>query len=308
MKKIYISILALAFVLSSCSTVKGIFGKDEASVPATNNVQGGVVDAPVVDKTNKRGSVSPAGGSTDNIKPTQEQLSGGQWTISSVGDISVNAEDDAPYINFDPQGRFYAYDGCNIINGDYVIKSDGSIVFSNTLSTMKYCPDVEYGALIDSILSPKSKLAVDCRRIGQDTYLYIKNDKGNTLATFRRHNMEFLNGNWKVTAINGAKVNSDELTLFFDIAELKIHGNTGCNFFNGQIYIDPAKSNAIDFSNMGMTRMACPDSNREQAMMVALEETASAIAGKKENTALLLSKAGKELLQLKKIANSESGE
>lgn len=308
MKKIYLSIIVLSLALSSCSTVKGIFGKDDASAPATKTVPAGVVNAPVVDKDKKHGSVSPAGGSTSNIKPTQEQLSGGQWTISSVGDVNVNAEDDAPYINFDPQGRFYASDGCNIINGDYVVKSDGSIVFSNTLSTMKYCPEVEYSALIASLFSSKSKLAVDCRRIGQDTYLYIKNDKGNTLATFRRHNMEFLNGNWKVTAINGSKVDSDDLTVFFDIAELKIHGNTGCNFFNGQIYIDPAKSNAIDFSNMGLTRMACPDGNREQAMMVALEETASAIAGKKENTALLLSKTGKELLQLKKIANSDSEE
>ena len=119
--------------------------------------------------------------------------------------------------------------------------------------------------------------------------------------TLRRHNMEFLNGNWMVTAIEGKKNNDEELTIFFDIAEQKIHGNTGCNFFNGDIYIDPSRSNAIDLSNIGLTRMACPKADRERRMIVALEETATAIEGKHKNTALLLDKKGKELLTLRRM-------
>ncbi len=81
--------------------------------------------------------------------------------------------------------------------------------------------------------------------------------------TLRRHNMEFLNGNWRVTAIDGQPIDDEEANVFIDIAELKIHGNTGCNYFNGAIYIDPARTNAIDFSDMGVTRMACHKAEQE---------------------------------------------
>ncbi len=287
------AILALSLAFASCSMVKSITGSDKTSSPATATE----VNAGKTSAADQREKATPGQLGT---KPTREQLTGGQWTVASVGDVTINADEDTPYLNFDSNGRFYASDGCNIINGDYVIKSTGEIDFSNTLSTMKYCPDVEYSALIGSIYSGATKLNVDCKRIGQETYLYLKNEKGNVMMTLRRHNMEFLNGNWRITSCNGKKIDDEEANLFIDIAELKIHGNTGCNFFNGQIYIDPAKSNAIDFSNIGSTRMMCPKIEQEQAILVSLEETASAVAGKNSDTVLLFNSKGKELLTLKK--------
>ncbi len=117
--------------------------------------------------------------------------------------------------------------------------------------------------------------------------------------------MEFLNGNWQVTSIDGRAIDDEECNVFFDIAELKIHGNTGCNFFNGDLYIDPSKSNALDINNIGETRMACNKGDQELRMIVALESTASAIAGDADNTVLLLDADGKELMTLRRIPLSQ---
>ena len=120
--------------------------------------------------------------------------------------------------------------------------------------------------------------------------------------------MEFLNGNWQVTSIAGKETDDPECNIFIDIRSLKVHGNTGCNYFNGEIYIDPARANAIDFSKMALTRMACPNSARETAMMVALEQAATAIAGKNSRTVLLLDEKGQQVMTLKSIPLPEAEE
>lgn len=291
-----IAIAAVALMGTSCSTINKIIGRDSdtGTTITTRPVKPG--EKQKKDKSSGKTSKT----SEHNRKPTQDELCGGMWTVASVGETQIVAEDEAPYISFDRAGRFYASDGCNIINGDYALRSDGTLVLSQVLSTMKYCPD-DYSALIASVFSGSTKLGADCRRIGQDTYLYLKGANGNVTMTLRRHNMEFLNGNWQVMSIDGMKVNDEEVNIFIDIAELKVHGNTGCNFFNGVIYIDPNRSNAIDFSDMGVTRKACPNSDRERMMLVALEEARTAISGKNDDTVLLLNKAGKELMTLKRI-------
>lgn len=282
-------------MLASCS----IFKKNSGSAPDVQTIN--------IDK--KKGSTSSLEAPEGNGKklgkmPTADQLTGGRWTLVSVGDRQVNAEDEQPYIHFDNGGRFYASDGCNILNGDYTIRSNGDMTFDHVLSTMKYCPEVDYAPSIAAIIADGTHYAIDCRRIGQDTYLYFKDNKGKTLVTYRRHNMEFLNGNWAITSADGKKISDEEANIFIDVAELKVHGNTGCNYFNGELYIDPGRSNAVDFSKMGLTRMACPKADQERRIMVGLEQAVSAIAGKKENTVLLLDAKGKEVMTLKRISDN----
>lgn len=299
--------IAAALMLSSCSLYNAIIGKAE---PSTGNsaVKGNDIKVETV-KTDKHTKNKKKNNKADGTEPkkelgtlpTNEQLLGAQWNITGVGTTVINAEDDTPYIAFDAGGRFYSSDGCNIINGAYVLRSDGKLIFSNVMSTMKLCPDVPYADEIASGLGDGRSYSVDCKRIGQETYLYLKNEKGSTVLTLRRHNMEFLNGNWRITGADGKKIEDEEATIFIDIPELKIHGNTGCNFFNGVIYIDPARSNAVDFSNMQLTRMACPKSDQERCIMVGLEQAETAIAGKNANTVLLLDGNGKQVLTLKKI-------
>lgn len=295
--------MAAALLVSSCS----VFKQPASGKPGKNMETVEVVKPEKKkdrkDKKKKHGNRHNA---TENTSaagrmPDDDELYGGEWLIAGVKGKTVHAEDDAPYVVFDRLGRFYAGDGCNVLNGDFVLRSDGRIMFNAVLSTMKECHDNKYGELIAEAISDGMTYAVDCRTIGQDTYLYLKNDKGSADITLRRHNMEFLNGNWLITSAEGKNIDDEEANLFIDIAELKVHGNTGCNYFNGALYIDPSRSNAIDFSDMGITRMACPKEDQERRILVGLEQTVTAVAGKDDDTVILLDAKGHQTLTLKKI-------
>lgn len=295
MKTSHLILLSAALLAaSSCSLLK----PKNSTAPSEAPTVGAVTGRPVAGTR----TPLPAPPKIAGERPDQATLCGGRWLIAAVDAHTIVAEDDAPYIDFEQgSGRFYGSDGCNILNGDYLLRSDGSMVFSHVLSTMKYCPDEEYSALIGRYINDESRLYVDTKRIGQDTYLYLRSADDKVVMTLRRHNMEFLNGNWQVTSIDGRPIDDEECNIFFDIPELKVHGNTGCNFFNGTIYIDPNRSNALDLSNMATTRMACNKGDQEMRMMVALESTSTAIAGNQDNTVLLLNAAGKEMMTLKRI-------
>lgn len=305
-----IIILAAGLLLGSCSLFNKQSATTSAPTPSTATAEVSVADKVANDKAkdkakdNKRGKHHTSSEAKAKQAPTIDLLTEARWLISAVGDRNITAEEDAPYIYFERKGRFYAFDGCNYYNGDYVLKANGSLTLSHVAATMKYCPDVEFSTLVAPVFADGVTYTTDCRRIGQETYLYLKSTTGKTTATLRRHNMEFLNGNWQVVSIEGKKINDEEANIFIDIAEMKVHGNTGCNFFNGDIYIDPARSNAIDFSNMALTRMACPKEEQERGMMVGLEMTRTAIAGKDDKTVLLLDGKGKELLTLRRIETS----
>lgn len=223
----------------------------------------------------------------------------GEWIITSAAGKTIPTTDEMPYITFEKgTGKFYASNGCNVLNGIYKIADDGSLSFENVLSTMKLCPENDYEAPLTKALSGSEKINIKINDLGHETYLRFFSSKGVELLSARKHNMDFLNGNWLITSVGGKAIPAEDATLFIDINELKVHGNTGCNFFNGVLYINPDKSNAIDFSNLASTRMACPNMQQESAIMLALEETAGAIEGS-EGRVMLLNSSGKELMTLK---------
>lgn len=259
--------------------------------------------------TKTSGSQATATANTDNKGTTQRQQGGkvtptavndealaGEWTIVGVGKTSITDREEMPYITFD-NGKIYASNGCNVLNGGYAL-NNGRLSFSKMASTMRYCPDVPFEHDINVVIADGTSYPVRIERVGHESYLYLLDGAGRKLMTARRHNMGFLNGQWLVTSIDGNPVDDEECNIFFDIAEGKVHGNTGCNYFNGNIYINSDRSNALELSNMGVTRMACPKTAQETAMLVALEQTASAIQGS-DRQVMLLDKNGKKLITLK---------
>lgn len=259
--------------------------------------------------TKTSGSQATATANTDNKGTTQRQQGGkvtptavndealaGEWTIVGVGKTSITDREEMPYITFD-DGKIYASNGCNVLNGGYAL-NNGRLSFSQMASTMRYCPDVPFEHDINVVIADGTSYPVRIERVGHESYLYLLDGAGRKLMTARRHNMGFLNGQWLVTSIDGNPVDDEECNIFFDIAEGKVHGNTGCNYFNGDIYINSDRSNALELSNMGVTRMACPKTAQETAMLVALEQTASAIQGS-DHQVMLLDKNGKKLITLK---------
>jgi heat shock protein HslJ len=253
--------------------------------------------------TGKKQTTSSSTGAASSHSTTASAAAenlAGEWYITAAGSVSISEDEDMPYLTFSAaDGLFYGSNGCNVINGSYSV-SGSTVKFSNVLTTQKYCPDVTYDALITTFLQDGKSANIAYKTSGNQTILTLTDTESHSTLTLCRHNMQFLNGQWQVTDINGKGVNDEEANIFFDVNELKIHGNTGCNFFNGSILIDPAVSNSINFSGMQVTRMSCPKLDQERLMLVALEETATAVKNS-DGTISLRNSAGKTVLKLKKV-------
>lgn len=82
--------------------------------------------------------------------------------------------------------------------------------------------------------------------------------------------------NWRVESLhsdgNEIAVPADhDATLAF-LKDSKIAGDSGCNKFFGDFKAD---KNSLSFSNMGSTRMMCPEMQFENAYMKGLAEVGS---------------------------------
>ncbi len=256
-----------------------------------------VSEEPIVTPTAAAPAAKPA-----PVKPSKlaESLAG-QWNITQAGVISIDV-DDMPYIFFEPStGRFYANNGCNTLNGTFAVDDNGTIEFSEVLSTMRYCPDIPYELAINAVIVDNHPSRLEITQLGAETAIDFLDAEGKSTMRLSRGELDFLNGHWSVESIAGLENLETNADVFFDLPELKLHGNTGCNYFNGDIYLDHRVSGGIDFSNMGLTRMACPYTTQETAMMVALEQTAAAINGD-NGRAMLVDSQGRELMSLRRLS------
>lgn len=222
----------------------------------------------------------------------------GEWNIDNVNGQKVTGEE-RPFITFDlSQGRIYGNNGCNIVNADAVTGKGNKLQFTGMMSTQKYCANAPFEHLINTTLDQVRSYKIS--RYGHEYYLDLFNDRGHLIMVLRKHNMDFLNGAWLVTAINGEANANEGIQFVFDLPEKKIHGNAGCNIVNGEISIDPDVTNSVQFSNIASTRMMCPDLATETAVLIALEETEKAFA-KSDDTVTFVNHAGAPVLQLIRI-------
>lgn len=210
---------------------------------------------------------------TESIAPS---LLCGEWVIKQVGDIRIERDENYPYINFVPEeNSFYASNGCNVLNGVYTIDGD-VITFHNVLATMKYCADTPFDTQINAVIADEKPVRYTYSVSDGEPLLNFVNAAGQTVMSLHKAGLDFLNGNWRVTSIRGEKFDDSEMSIFFDVEERKVHGNTGCNSFNGDIFVDPQNAGKISLSNMAVTMRMCPDIEQQSKFLVALEETTGA--------------------------------
>lgn len=229
----------------------------------------------------------------------------GQWTISTVGSHRITGEE-RPHLTFDlGEMRLYGNNGCNVVNGNIVFGEGNAICFNEVITTNKYCPDAKFEHYINLALNDVRSYRVSSYT--QEYYLDLYNAQGHLIMVLRKHNMDFLNGAWRVTAIDGNPNTNEALEFVIDIPEGRLHGNTGCNIVNGEIFIDPEVSNSVQFSHLAATRMACPDAELEASVLVALEEVEKAyITG--DDTVNLINHAGQTVLQLRRLNPRDTAE
>jgi len=248
--------------------------------------------------------VTPQQFSDNQVKISEKTLDG-KWFIYSVNGKSISSDDEEewPTIQFSAaENRIYGYNGCNYINGSYSVRPGQNLTIGNLLSTQKYCHDVKYEQDINKAIADARSYSM-ITGVNELT-LNLHNAKGLTVMTLKRSAIDFLNGAWQVTAIEGKSTHNPDIRLIIDIPEKRIHGNTGCNILNGNLSQDPNIPMSIQFMSLATTRMACNDGGTERDLLIALEEVVTAKAGK-HGTAQLIDKKGKTLITLKQLSREE---
>jgi len=283
----FFSILMLA---GGCNSTNGLFGKSNSSKSQT------VKEDAVLPRDREQI------GATEDLKTyTAEDIKNGtvkgDWAIEKVNGKKTKGEK-APYLRFDPsQKMVYGYNGCNYLNGPYSYNATThALSFGDLASTMMMC-QMEGITDYDINVALSQVKSYDWEAIDSEYYLYLRDAAGKEVMTLMHQNFDFLNGTWLVKQIDDTAVNDPEMKMVIDVDEGKIHGNTGCNLYNGAMEIDMEEANSISFSSIGVTRMACPDPNHETALLVALEEASTARPVSK-NEVRLLNSQGKQVLRL----------
>ena len=85
------------------------------------------------------------------------------------------------------------------------------------------------------------------------------------------------NTQWTMTTLEGQDLtgmsrNDQPIHFTLNSKDNKVSGYSGCNTFMGTYKIEAG--NQISFSQMGMTRMACPDSKINESQVMSVFETA----------------------------------
>ena len=168
--------------------------------------------------------------------------------------------------------------------------------FGHIVTTMRYCAGENISETqINMALNTTASYSWE--RNGSRYSITLYSSEGNPIMTLVHQEYDFLNGTWAVERLGDKKVDNDEMKLVFDIAEMKVHGNTGCNILNGALVTDMLEADAISFQNMATTRRMCPDIQLETELLVALEAT-SRVKPVNANTVNFLDNKGKVILQL----------
>ena len=81
---------------------------------------------------------------------------------------------------------------------------------------------------------------------------------------------------WKLKTLEGKEImnNSENRAIHFTLSakENRVSGFSGCNSFFGEYTLE--KGNRIQFSNLGSTKMACPDSDFQEQDLLDVFTTA----------------------------------
>lgn len=231
----------------------------------------------------------------------------GEWYVIQVGSTQVKAVDDTyPTVTFDDSGcapgtvKIYANNGCNYLNGQYKLKGNTLTQIGDMAATMKYCPDAEYEIPITEALNEMNNFTI--QKINNEYFLNLKNGPEEVVMILKKHNMNFLDGAWRVTDLTGTQLSGETAPeIVIDLENNKVHGNAGCNVLNGKVTSNPDREGGLNFTDLFTTRMTCPEIAIEQGFIIALEQVESCVPGDTDDVAYLKDGDGKTLITLKRI-------
>lgn len=97
---------------------------------------------------------------------------------------------------------------------------------------------------------------------------------GGLAACGGRNDLPLEGTTWQLASMEGIPSeaidrNTDAFTLVFDAEQQMVYGRTNCNRFFGSYRIEERE---LEFGDLGMTRMACPEMEYEDAFVRMLDE------------------------------------
>lgn len=167
--------------------------------------------------------------------------------------------------------RYTGSGGCNGLGGTFTLQDNGRIKFSQGMSTMMACENMEIEQGLNKVL-----IAADNYTLKGDT-LSLNKARMAPLARFVQEESSsethVLNGTWEVDYLSGTRIALDGLfpnkkpTISFDLPSTKATGNSSCNNYNISFTIS---DNKIKFGAPMSTKMAC-EGGGEAAFFKTLE-------------------------------------
>ncbi|UIR54951.1 META domain-containing protein [Sphingobacterium sp. SRCM116780] len=209
---------------------------------------------------------------TSNTTKTIE-ITGKKWQLIELNGkaIAEKINGRIPYLQLDDK-NYLANAGCNTMGGAVSITGKNKIKFSQGMSTMMACPDLD----IEHSLS-KALIAADGYII-KEGILNLNKGASTSLAKFKlmpeATTANALSGTWELDYISGPRIAFNGLypnskpTITFDLASNKVSGNGSCNTYNTNFKTDDHK---INFGPIMSTKMGCGGSG-EQVYFSTLEK------------------------------------
>ncbi|MBE6310651.1 MAG: META domain-containing protein [Bacteroidales bacterium] len=222
----------------------------------------------------------------------------GEWNMLTLKGKDISSRERAFLLFNFSDSTFYGNNGCNFINGKFHISKTNNIQFTDIISTMMECHNETSERNIMKALNEVSSFDFSVK--DGIKHLTLHNAKGQNLFQLKSQNINFINGAWTVSSINNENITANNVHIVIDVQEMRIHGNSGCNLFNGTLFIDPYKDWGVEFQELISTRKMCRDIYIETALLVALEETQFCKEIDNEEIALLDGN-GKQLATLKRL-------
>lgn len=113
-----------------------------------------------------------------------------------------------------------------------------------------------------------------------------------------------LDGRWEILKVNGEDVPvpteiQKSPFIEFNLAEKRIHGNTGCNVMNGSYSQKEGQGNSMIPGQLMSTMMACPDMTTERKVLDALQQVVS-FEKVSRNEVALCNANGRQVILMKK--------
>lgn len=249
-----------------------------------------------------------------NISQLARNLSG-KWTLVSIGKNGITDDVDIPYIIFEPdrdaaghllpRGKVYASNGHKIINAGYAI-TDNAVTFTSPVASQDLTKTVKYERDMNKVIDPKKteqKVKMTVTPKLNEFDLSFNDNSNRPMLTFVRHDIKFMDGKWQVNELYGEAVSDKEANVCIDVEQQRIHGNTGCNYFNGDITVVPYEPSSIGFSGMVVDSYGGRKARQERLMLVALEEANSYL--KLSDTSIaLIDTRGRQVMKLNLVARS----